>query len=249
MSGISSASDLSLSFLGAYKKIVRFSELKEYSQKYKVDLNLILAISMIESGGNEDLVSSAEATSLMQVIPRTYRAMKVDNYIEAGVKYFAKQLKHFKRQKKALIAYHGGPSRIRKKRILDSSRQYAKKVLYYYDILKNYKKQIEKEIEDLKIIVLKKVQTWEQLAQIYKSSVIELRLYNSFLAYFDPDIVSQGRTFVYPKKIIKVVENDFYTVRKGDLTPLLRNAFRINIEKLIRPGDKINILAPLQKGD
>ncbi|MFC1625354.1 lytic transglycosylase domain-containing protein [Patescibacteria group bacterium] len=239
------ADDISLSFLGSLKKAERFyDELKEYSEKYKIfELDLLLSVAMVESGGNDDLISRAGARGLMQVMPRTYRAMKVKGYIEAGVKYLKQQIVEFydyNSFRRAILAYHAGPSRVRRNSVPLTSESYYENVNLYRNIfMPENMNKIQKGIDNLEIIVLGKSQTWEKLAEKYNCSVIELRLYNSFLAYFDSDIVKKGRTFVYPKKSVEVIKDSFYTVRKGDLAPLLRNAFGIEIEKSIESGDKI----------
>ena len=89
------------------------------SKKHKVDPHLITAIIVAESGFNPRAVSRVGAKGLMQLMPRTARAMGLkdafnpEKNIDAGVKYFRKLLDRFGGNTKlALAAYNAGIARV-----------------------------------------------------------------------------------------------------------------------------------------
>ena len=57
-------------------------------------------------------MSSAGARGYFQVMPATFRELRVDTNIEAGIKYLARQVSRFGREDYALAAYNGGPGRV-----------------------------------------------------------------------------------------------------------------------------------------
>ncbi len=89
------------------------------SRKHNVDPHLIKAIIVAESGFNPRAVSRVGARGLMQLMPRTARAMGLkdsfnpEKNIDAGVRYFRRLLDRFDGNTKlALAAYNAGISKV-----------------------------------------------------------------------------------------------------------------------------------------
>ena len=95
--------------------------IKEASAKYGVDANLIAAVAVKESRLNPFAVSKRGAQGLMQLMPRTARALGVQDSFDArqnifgGTKYLAELLTRFNGDiDMALASYNLGPNRIAK---------------------------------------------------------------------------------------------------------------------------------------
>ena len=116
------------------------------AEKHKIDPAIIMAIIMAESGYNPRAVSKKGAKGLMQLMPRTAKALGVKNIfnpidnINGGVKYFKRKLNKFKGNVKlALAAYNAGSRNVLKYRGIPPFRAtkiYIKKVLKYYRLYK-----------------------------------------------------------------------------------------------------------------
>ncbi len=119
----------------------------EAANQHNVDLTMIKAIIMAESGFNKRSRSRHGAGGLMQLMPRTARSLGVkdlydpEENIHAGVKYYKSLLDRFDGDEKlALAAYNAGARNVRKYKGVPpfrETRKYIKKVLSYQEFYKN----------------------------------------------------------------------------------------------------------------
>jgi soluble lytic murein transglycosylase-like protein len=124
------------------------------AERYQVDADLIRAIIMAESGYNPKAVSRRGAKGLMQLMPRTAKALGVkdcfspEHNINGGVRYFKQLLNRFDGDVRlALAAYNAGSRNVRQYKGMPpfkATHYYVKKVFEYYEY---YKKQSEQETE------------------------------------------------------------------------------------------------------
>ncbi len=109
---------------------VRYREyIEEISNKYNLDLSLVLSVINIESGWDEKAVSSSGAVGLMQVMSATAKEvaqkLEMENYedrdlyegkinIEIGCFYLRYLIDLFGgNEKLALCAYNAGPNKVK----------------------------------------------------------------------------------------------------------------------------------------
>ena len=91
----------------------------EAAAKYAVDPKLVSAVAEVESGGNQNAVSSAGAIGVMQLMPDTAAELGVNPYdmksnVEGGAKYLREMLDTFDGDvKKAVAAYNAGPNAVK----------------------------------------------------------------------------------------------------------------------------------------
>ncbi|GAA0223536.1 lytic transglycosylase domain-containing protein [Metaclostridioides mangenotii] len=118
------------------------------SKKYGVSENLIKAIIKVESNFNPNTVSSAGAKGLMQLMPENCRDLNVKNpfnieeNIDGGTRHIKEYLDLYKGDvKMALMAYNGGPTRMKKRGVVSpddiykmpkETQNYVPKVMKHY---------------------------------------------------------------------------------------------------------------------
>jgi hypothetical protein len=112
--------------------------------RYEVDPSLVKAIIMVESSYNPKAVSYKGAKGLMQLMPRTARALGVEDSfdpelnIDAGVRYFRQLLNQFNGNiKLAIAAYNAGSRKVRKYNGVPPfkrTRYYVAKVMEYHQL-------------------------------------------------------------------------------------------------------------------
>ena len=243
--------EIAPSFLGPFKKAMRFERrVLELANMYGLDPDIILAVMLYESGGNENLVSSAGALSLMQVMPSTARDIQkkhgITDNLEAGIRYLKDLSRAFGGDPSLIIAaYNGGPGRISRGEFRLETVQYLMGVSSYYHILAGYKPCLKKAVADLKLNFLPVDSTnssWEVLSLATGIPILELRMFNPFLAN---RILRAGMIVVYPEKSIGVKSGliyrterqktrVWYKVKLGDLYHHLANIFGLSYSEFRR---------------
>jgi len=116
--------------------------IRKAAERYEVDPALVKAIIMAESSYNPKAVSRKGARGLMQLMPRTARALGVkdsfnpEHNIDAGVRYFRKLLDQFDGDVKlAIAAYNAGSRKVRMYNGIPPfkyTRYYVAKVIEYH---------------------------------------------------------------------------------------------------------------------
>jgi soluble lytic murein transglycosylase-like protein len=132
------------------KELLYLPLIQQTSERHQVDPALVKAIIMAESGFNPNAVSEKGAKGLMQLMPKTAKALGVkdcfnpEHNIEGGVEYFKKLLNQFDGDVElALAAYNAGSRRVRQYQGVPpfkATRYYVKKVFEYYNCYKEHMK-------------------------------------------------------------------------------------------------------------
>jgi LysM repeat protein len=244
--------EFSPSFLGMYRKVMQIERnIAQYSLKYQVDFSLALAVCMFESGGNAHLRSPAGAQGYFQVMPSTFRSMRVRTNIEAGVKYLGQLLQRFDREDYVLAAYNGGPTRVARGRVMPlETQQYVIGVRNYKAVLKKYEPLIRGGAHQLRIETVRPGEDWWRLSRRLNLPLVQLRLYNPFLA---ARTLKPGYQVVYPlepKPGLLAVDDDntlSYRARLGD--NLINLAFALGVDPdALRQANGLEPLESLPPG-
>lgn len=119
-----------------------------YSNQYGVDSNLVKAIIKVESDFDPNVVSSAGAKGIMQLMPENCEALGVEDpfnieqNIEGGVKHIKEYIDRYDGDvEMALMAYNGGPTRMMNRGVTSvediykmpkETQNYVPKVMSYY---------------------------------------------------------------------------------------------------------------------
>lgn len=111
------------------------------ARRFGVDPSLALALAYNESGFQQHVVSSVGAIGAMQVMPgtgtwvskylagRPLNLRKVEDNVEAGVRYFRMLQRLAGRDDVALAAYYQGLTSVRKRGMYDDTKAYVKNIL------------------------------------------------------------------------------------------------------------------------
>ena len=219
------------SLLGMYRKVMEIdAEIKKFTNKYELDLDLARAVVIHESGGNGRVVSIDGASGYFQVMPATFRELRVDTNIEGGIKYLSQQVKRFGREDYALAAYNTGPSRVTRRRPMYlETLQYVVQVSDYRNVLKLYETSVRYHALDIRLESVQEGDSWWALSQRLGISILQLRLHNPFLAN---RALRTGQLVAYPpapRDDLFMVEDDhlLYRARHGD--NYLRLAFVLEV--------------------
>ncbi|HIE93731.1 MAG TPA: LysM peptidoglycan-binding domain-containing protein, partial [Acidobacteria bacterium] len=219
------------SLLGMYRKVMEIdSDIKRFTDQYELDLDLARAVVLHESGGNGAVVSIDGARGYFQVMPATFRELRVDSNIEGGIKYLAQQVKRFGREDYALAAYNGGPGRVSRNRPMYlETLQYVIQVGDYRNVLKLYETSIRHHALDIRLETVGEGDSWWSMSQRLGLSILQLRLHNPFLA---TRALRVGQLLAYPpapRSDLFTTEDDHlvYRTRHGD--NYLRLAFILEV--------------------
>ena len=134
------------------KEILFGSIIQRAAERHQVDEALVKAIIMAESGYNPKAISKMGARGLMQLMPKTAKALGVEDSfnpednVDAGVAYFKRLLTRFDGDiTLALAAYNAGSRKVLKYQGVPPFKEtecYIKKVFRYYQV---YREQADAE--------------------------------------------------------------------------------------------------------
>ena len=219
-------------FLGMYRKVMDIDgEIKKFTDEYDLDLDLARAVVIHESGGNGRVVSIDGASGYFQVMPATFRSLRVDTNIEAGIKYLSQQVKRFGREDYALAAYNTGPGRVTRRRPMYlETLQYVVQISDYRNVLKLYNTSVRHHALDIRLEPVQVGDDWWSISRRLGISILQLRLHNPFLA---TRALRVGQHVAYPpapRDHLFTVDGDhlLYRARHGD--NYLRLAFVLEVD-------------------
>jgi soluble lytic murein transglycosylase-like protein len=116
----------------------------QWADSYGVDPKLARAVAWMESGFQQDVVSSAGAIGVMQLLPETWEWVDTmllgtvtprtyDGNVRAGVRYLRWQLDQFDGDiKLALAGYYQGARAVRERGLFEDTKQYVSVILQLY---------------------------------------------------------------------------------------------------------------------
>ena len=125
------------------RSVVR-SAIDRWAATYGVDPKLARALAWMESGFQQDVVSSAGAIGVMQLLPETWQWVDTmllgevtprtyDGNVRAGVRYLRWQLEQFDGDVKlALAGYYQGARAVRERGLFEDTKQYVSVILQLY---------------------------------------------------------------------------------------------------------------------
>jgi peptidoglycan hydrolase-like protein with peptidoglycan-binding domain len=120
------------------------AEIDHWSAVYRVDPQLARALAWMESGFQQDVVSSVGAIGVMQLLPETWEWVDVillghatprnaSGNVQAGVRYLRWQLDEFGGNRRlALAGYYQGARAVRERGLFDDTKQYVSVILQLY---------------------------------------------------------------------------------------------------------------------
>ncbi len=109
--------------------------IRDASIRFGVDPSLIRSVIRHESDYDANVVSHKGAMGLMQLMPRTARALGATcpfdprENVMAGTRYLRRLRDRFGSWPLAVAAYHAGPTRVEENRIPEETRRYVRRVL------------------------------------------------------------------------------------------------------------------------
>ena len=223
---------VSPTLLGMYRKVMEIDgEIKTFTDQYGLDLDLARAVVIHESGGNGRVVSIDGANGYFQIMPATFRSLRVDTNIEGGIKYLSQQVKRFGREDYALAAYNTGPSRVTRRRPMYlETLQYVVQISDYRNVLKLYDTSVRHHALDIRLDPVQEGDDWWSISRRLGLSILQLRMHNPFLA---TRALRVGQLVAYPpapRDDLFTVDGDhlLYRARHGD--NYLRLAFVLDVE-------------------
>ena len=188
--------DLSPGLLGMYRKTMEIEgDIRRHTEKYGVDIDLARAVCLHESGGNGNLRSGAGARGYFQVMPATFRSLRVETNIEAGIKYLSQMIRQFGREDYALGAYNAGPGRVRRGRPPLETLQYILAVGQYRNVLILHERSIRHYAEQMRLATVRGGDDWWSLSRRIGIPLVQLRMHNPFLA---TRALREGQQIAYP---------------------------------------------------
>ena len=118
--------------------------IERWAAAYRVDPKLARALAWMESGFQQDVVSSAGAVGVMQLLPETWEWVDTlllgevtprtyEGNVRAGVRYLRWQLDQFDGDVKlALAGYYQGARAVRERGLFEDTKQYVSVILQLY---------------------------------------------------------------------------------------------------------------------
>jgi LysM repeat protein len=125
------------------RDVVR-AAIDRWAAAFGVDPKLARALAWMESGFQQDVVSSAGAIGVMQLLPETWQFVDTvllgeptprtyDGNIRAGLRYLRWQLDEFEGNVKlALAGYYQGARAVRERGLFEDTKQYVSVILQLY---------------------------------------------------------------------------------------------------------------------
>ena len=227
-----------MALLGSYRKSMEIeARIQRACETYGIPMPLARAVCLYESGANDNLTSGAGAHGYFQVMPATFRLMKVGTNIEAGVKYLSMLLRDYGREDDALGAYNAGPGRLRGPRPLPiETLQYIVGVGTYRTLLTREEDAIRADASHLDLHTVAAGEDWATLSALTGIPVLELRMYNAYLAL---RALHPGDRVAYPAVSSGPVllphrpgeTGPSYVTRRGDNYLMLAFAFGVDLER------------------
>ncbi len=215
-SSIRPLTEFSPAFLGMYRKVMEIEgEIERYATQHGVDVDLARAIAIQESGGNADLNSAPGANGYFQLMPATFRSLKVQTNIEAGLKYLSQMIKRFGREDYAVAAYNGGPGRVSRGRPPLETLQYMLSVESYRMVLKLHHVSIRHHATALRLDPVQLGDDWWTISRRVGIPIVQLRFHNPFLATRPLHV---GQIIAYPP----APRTDLLSTDGDDLTYRIR---------------------------
>ena len=129
---------------GAVDRAIVGRAIDRWAAEYGVDPKLARALAWMESGFQQDVVSSAGAIGVMQLLPETWEWVDTlllgevtprtyEGNVRAGVRYLRWQLDQFDGNVKlALAGYYQGARAVRERGLFEDTKQYVAVILQLY---------------------------------------------------------------------------------------------------------------------